>query len=99
MAEYRTYIENGKDEIEIIVYYDYQPFEKMTRYYPGCPESVDICYAEMVVRYFKNSKEIKSLSEISLLHNTEIDIETEILESIKNKSNSYYELFDYVDGY
>ena len=29
-------------EIEIEVDYDFQPMERMTRHYPGCPEEVEI---------------------------------------------------------
>jgi hypothetical protein len=39
---YETHIQNGEDEIKIKVYFDYQPYEPMTRHYPGCSESVDI---------------------------------------------------------
>jgi hypothetical protein len=39
---YKTHIENVGEEIEIEVDYDYQPYEDMTRHYPGCNEDAEI---------------------------------------------------------
>lgn len=36
------YIENYEEEIEIEVSFDFQPYEPMTRHYPGCDASCDI---------------------------------------------------------
>ena len=35
--------DNGHEEFEIEVEFDYQPYEQMTLEYPGCDESVEIC--------------------------------------------------------
>jgi hypothetical protein len=35
--EFKTYI--GED-VEVVVFFEIQPEEKQTRYYPGCPEEV-----------------------------------------------------------
>ena len=39
---FETTIDNGYDEVEVEVDFDYQPYEAMTRHYPGCSESIDI---------------------------------------------------------
>ena len=73
---YNTYIENVDEEFEIEVSYDYQPYEQMTRHYPGCSESVDI-----------NEVRIVDGPEICLMKNEESLIEEEILENIAEESN------------
>ena len=43
MGTFTTYIEDANDiEIEVKVYYDYQPAEVATPYYPGCDADVNI---------------------------------------------------------
>lgn len=43
MNQETLHIENVDEEIEIEVYFDFQPEERMTRHYPGCDPSVEIC--------------------------------------------------------
>ena len=42
MSKYETTIENGDDELEIEVDFDFEPAERMTRDYPGCDAQVII---------------------------------------------------------
>jgi hypothetical protein len=72
MGDFKTYLENGMDEIEIDVDADYEPFEESTRHYPGCVESVDICEVRMV----------ESGSEICLLPKTKDEMKEIILDMI-----------------
>ena len=82
---YNTHIENVDTEFEIEVDYDYQPYEQMTRQYPGCSESVEI-----------NEVRIVNGSEICLMKNEEGLIEEQILEHIAEESdyNKYGYLLD-----
>ena len=78
MDSYKTHIENV--EIEIEIFFDYQPYERMTKHYPGCSESVDIC--EVLIA--NTNIEICLLKEIAEL------MEEEILED-RTEENSYNE--------
>lgn len=41
---YKHYIDTYEgDEIALEVYYDFQPEEKMTWDYPGCPADAEVC--------------------------------------------------------
>lgn len=64
---------NGFDEeIQIEVEYDYQPFEHMTRDYPGCPEEATIFSTTI----------IETGEEICLMPETEKELSKKILEII-----------------
>ena len=89
MSDYETYIENCEDEIKIRVEFDYQPFEEMTRHYPGCSESVDVCYTELITETHYDDKVHESYSEICILPSVLADLETEILEHIKDEQLEY----------
>ena len=80
MDSYKTHIENVENEIEIEIFFDYQPYERMTKHYPGCSESVDIC--EVLIA--NTNIEICLLKEIADL------MEEEILED-RTEENSYNE--------
>ncbi len=80
MDSYKTHIENVENEIEIEIFFDYQPYERMTKHYPGCSESVDIC--EVLIA--DTNIEICLLKEIAEL------MEEEILED-RTEENSYNE--------
>jgi len=43
MPMFETTIDNGEEEYDVEVYFDYQPYEAMGLYSPGCDEAVDIC--------------------------------------------------------
>lgn len=71
-------LENGPEDelITVQVYFDFQPYEPMTRHYPGCSASVDICE---VVRDDNGAelcllKEVRELWEEQILddHNEEL---------------------------
>jgi hypothetical protein len=63
------HIEQGEDEIEIEVFFDFQPYEAVTHDYPGCDASCDIY--EVVI--------VNTDAEICLLKDIESTIEEEIL--------------------
>ena len=79
MNSYKTHIENVEDEIEIEIFFDYQPYESMTRHYPGCSESVDIC--EVLIA--------DTNIELCLLKDVEGLMEEEILEYREEELNAY----------
>lgn len=80
MDSYKTHIENVGKEIEIEIFFDYQPYERMTQHYPGCSESIDIC--EVLIA--------DTNIEISLLKDVEDLMKEEILEW-RNDENGYVE--------
>lgn len=51
---FTTDIDNGYDEVEIEIDYDYEPFEPKTRHYPGCSENIII----IEIRMTENNSEI-----------------------------------------
>lgn len=85
---YTTYIENVDEEIEIEIEFDYQPYEPMTRHYPGCNEDIEFCGFTVV----DTGAEIEIIDE-NLLD----DLKVEILEWIKEESEmqKYGYLLDY----
>jgi AAA15 family ATPase/GTPase len=66
---YTTEIENVDECVEIEVEYDYEPFEPMTRNYPGWPESATIYKVTIV----------GTDVEIELLPKVQQEMEDEIL--------------------
>jgi hypothetical protein len=69
--------DNGYEEFEIEVEFDYQPYEAPTREYPGASESVEICEVT------------KDGKEICLIGDTEIELSEEILGKIYDERNIY----------
>ena len=90
---FTTHIENVDEEFEIEVSYDYQPYEDMTRHYPGCSESVDI-YDVRIVPTNEMTDFEKKNNEICLLPSIEDDIEMQILDHIQEESE-YIKYGDY----
>lgn len=66
------YFQNGFDDVTLDVEFDYQPYEAMTRDYPGCPEAVDI-YSVILE---------DTGSEVCLLPDAEVEVEEKILDNI-----------------
>ena len=62
-------IDQGEGEIEVEIFFDFQPYEPMTRHYPGCDASCDI-YEVMVT---------ETGAEVCLLKEVEGYMEEEIL--------------------
>ena len=73
--EYETHIENGEIEIPITVCFDYQPYEQMTQFYPGCDESVDVSFVHVTG---------DENAAMCLLSDIEKLMEEEILEEIED---------------
>ncbi len=71
-------LDNGHEEIEIDVEYDYNPYENSTLEYPGCSESVEICEVRLV-----------DGSEICLLDGVSGRLEEIILDNIHDDLNYY----------
>ena len=69
---FETTIENYDEEIEIEVFFDYDPYEPMTRHYPGCDEQVSIYEVKLT----------ESGEEICLLPETLSEVESQILDWI-----------------
>lgn len=68
--------DNGYEELEIEVDFDYEPYEPMTRHYPGAPEAVIINAIYVVTD--------EGLSEICLIPNRVVEeqLENDILNEI-----------------
>lgn len=68
--------DNGYEELEVEIDFDYEPYEPMTRHYPGSPEGVIINAIYVVTD--------EGLSEICLIPNriVEEQLENAILEEI-----------------
>jgi hypothetical protein len=79
MNSYKTHIENVDNEIEIEIFFDYQPYESMTRHSPPVPESVDIC--EVLI--------VDTNIELCLLKDVEGLMEEEIMEYRQEELNAY----------
>jgi hypothetical protein len=80
----RLDFDNGYQEFEIDVEFDYQPYEPATWSewdggYPGCSEGVDICLVTMV----------DTGSEICLLN--EDEVEEQVLDEIHERQGEYYD--------
>ena len=73
----KFYLDNGYQEFEIEVDFDYQPYERATLYYPGCSESVEINEVRI----------IETGSEICLLDETEMN--ERILDKVFLERNVY----------
>jgi hypothetical protein len=76
MPMFETTIENGEEEYDVEVYFDYTPSEDMTRHHPGCDESVDICEVriadtEIEICLLKDEEEL--MAERILEHKAEED--------------------------
>lgn len=71
MPSVKKHIEHGPecDEIEIEIFFDFQPEEPMTRHYPGCDPSCDIYEVRIV----------ETDAEICLLKDLESSMAEEIL--------------------
>ncbi len=63
------HIEQGEDEIEVEISFDFQPDEPMTRHYPGCSASLDIYEVKLV----------ETGAEICFLKDFESSMEEELL--------------------
>lgn len=63
------HIEQGEDELEVDIFFDFQPEERTTYDYPGCDAAVDIC--EVIL--------VESGAEICFLKDIESSMEEEIL--------------------
>jgi hypothetical protein len=72
---YKTYIENGMDEIEIKCDFDYEPYEAMTRHQPPSDEAVYITEINMV----------ETGAEICLLPKAETEVEESLLDWIHDE--------------
>ena len=66
------YLENGDEEIEIDVDFDYEPHEAMTRHYPGNSESVAINYVCIT----------ETKAELCLIGTAEDEIAEKVLDLI-----------------
>ena len=85
---FETTIENGQDEIDIEIEFDYQPAEAMTRHYPGCDEDLDFCGFTM----------IETGAEIEIIDDDLLDqLRVAILEyrAEQNEMAQYGYLLDY----
>jgi len=75
MRSFLTFIDNGFEEVDIEVHYDYQPAERATRYYPGCDEMV------CINRIFRSDNR----AEIFLINKRSAEIMCEnIVEGLRN---------------
>jgi hypothetical protein len=68
-------IEAGEDEIEVNIYFDFQPYEAQTWDYPGCDASADIY--EVIV--------CETGAEVCLLKDEEERIRVELLEAYEEE--------------
>ena len=83
---FETTIENAGEEIDIQIEFDYQPYEPMTRHYPGCSEVVDFC------GFTNNGAEIEIIDD-DLLDQLRIQILEHIAE--EKEMSQYGYMLDY----
>jgi hypothetical protein len=91
---YETTIENGIHEIDIEIEFDYQPYESMTRHYPGCNEDAEICGITLLAV----DGEMVELSEIEIIDDDLLEsLRIQILEYVAEESEmaQYGYLLDY----
>ena len=76
---YKTYLDNGYDEVEVEVEFDYQPYEPSSwgfnGGYPGCDEAVDICEVKVV----------ETQAELCLLKNAEYQMREEVMDFVHDE--------------
>ena len=66
-------------EVEIEALFEYQPYEQMTRHYPGCDENAEVYEVNLV-----------NGPEICLLPDVQKDLEIEILEAVAEEREPDY---------
>jgi hypothetical protein len=91
---FETTIENGIHEIDIEIEFDYQPYEPMTRHYPGCNEDLDFCGFTMLAV----DGEMVDSSEIEIIDDDLLDqLRVAILEhrAEENEMAQYGYMLDY----
>ena len=74
---YTTTLDNGYDEVEVEINFDYQPYEAMTRHYPGCSECVMI----------EEVKVIETNAELCLLKGVEEQLSEQVLEWVHEEQD------------
>lgn len=74
MPSVKKDIEAGEDEIEVEIFFDFQPYEPMTRHYPGSSPSCDIYEVQVV----------ETGAEICLLKDVESSMAEEILDDYED---------------
>ncbi len=70
--------ENGEEEFDIKVEFDHEPFEPMTRHYPGSPENVAVNFNAIIV---------ETGVKICLLPCAEDGVADDVLEKIHEEND------------
>jgi hypothetical protein len=80
--DYEAESKDEDDELEVSFKFDYTPEERMTREYPGNPESVDIWEV-------KNLKDGKEINIRDLTENGILSLEDAAFERVRDLSERY----------